>query len=220
MKSQGDGGNFDKFFFVKRLLLIKKEFLCFFFLATFGCVENLQDSGDQSSLPRLSGISTSVLPQKRNVEQIDFGGATKQVQVDQEGIIVNETLSDENDFAAVSSRETIESDAQRIAINRALYEVFEPTDLPIRSETGTPNIVAFALKTTNPLKVTLYNRGPFSSEKRAMVNCNKYASPSMAQEVFLSKGGPKRDLLGLDPDGDGYACAWDPTPFRLARSEE
>jgi hypothetical protein len=29
-------------------------------------------------------------------------------------------------------------------------------------------------------------------------------------------GGPRRDPLGLDPDGDGFACAWDPTPFRTA----
>jgi len=24
--------------------------------------------------------------------------------------------------------------------------------------------------------------------------------------------------MGLDPDGDGFACSWDPTPFRLAGS--
>jgi hypothetical protein len=35
----------------------------------------------------------------------------------------------------------------------------------------------------------------------------------------LSNGGPERDRLGLDPDGDGFACYWDPTPFRLARKK-
>ncbi|NDH39999.1 MAG: hypothetical protein EBY45_06195 [Gammaproteobacteria bacterium] len=27
---------------------------------------------------------------------------------------------------------------------------------------------------------------------------------------------PERDPMGLDPDGDGFACGWDPEPFRLA----
>ena len=29
-------------------------------------------------------------------------------------------------------------------------------------------------------------------------------------------GGPERDQFGIDPDGDGYACSWDPSPFRKA----
>ncbi len=29
-------------------------------------------------------------------------------------------------------------------------------------------------------------------------------------------GGPERDQFGIDPDGDGYACRWDPSPFRKA----
>ena len=27
-------------------------------------------------------------------------------------------------------------------------------------------------------------------------------------------GGPKVDPKGIDPDGDGFACYWDPKPFR------
>ena len=46
--------------------------------------------------------------------------------------------------------------------------------------------------------------------------CGKFASPDLAQMDFLQSGGPERDRKGLDPDGDGFACAWDPTPFRLA----
>ena len=209
-----------QFFFLKRFFPSKIGFLWLAIISIFGCVEPIPDIGYQTSFKRSPGISKSVLPQKSNLDETDFGSTIEPVQFDQDSNIINENLSDENDFVAVSGRETIESDAQRIAINRALYQVFEPAALPVRSETDVPNIVAFALKTTNPLKVTLYNRGPFSSEKRSIFNCNKYTSPSKAQEVFLSKGGPKRDLLGLDPDGDGYACTWDPTPFRLARSEE
>ncbi len=41
-------------------------------------------------------------------------------------------ISDEQDFSAVSSRETIESDAERIARNREQYVVVQPKDLPVR----------------------------------------------------------------------------------------
>ena len=49
-----------------------------------------------------------------------------------------------------------------------------------------------------------------------MRNCAKYVSDAAAQEAFLKTGGPERDRYGLDPDGDGFACRWDPTPFRAA----
>jgi hypothetical protein len=79
------------------------------------------------------------------------------------------------------------------------------------------NIAAFALATSHPVGQQMYRRSnPFrqSSFERA---CARYPADSMAQEAFLEAGGPERDRLGLDPDGDGYACRWDPAPFRLAR---
>ena len=124
-------------------------------------------------------------------------------------------VSDEQDFAAVTSRETIESDKARIERNRAQYQIDQPTALPERSADGSPNIVAFALSSTNPVGVQMYDRGGIhlTSPEAA---CGKFASPDLAQMDFLQSGGPERDRKGLDPDGDGFACAWDPTPFRLA----
>lgn len=127
-------------------------------------------------------------------------------------------ISDEQDFSAVSGRETIESDAARIAANRAAYVQIEPTDLPSRpGETG-PSIVAFALATNNPVGVQLYDRSRFSGSARFERNCSKYTSSDLAQQDFLARGGPQRDPKGLDPDGDGFACFWDPTPLRQARA--
>ena len=124
-------------------------------------------------------------------------------------------VSDEQDFAAVTARETIESDKARIERNRAQYQIDQPTALPERSADGSPNIVAFALSSTNPVGVQMYDRGGIhlTSPEAA---CGKFASPDLAQMDFLQSGGPERDRKGLDPDGDGFACAWDPTPFRLA----
>ena len=158
------------------------------------------------------------LPPQSAVQEEALATTSPQQFFDENGTFISEILSDENDFEAVSSRQTIESDAERIAKNRARYVRIGPTELPVRPGTNIPNIVAYALQTNNPLKKQLYQRGLFASEKRALVNCNAYPSPGKAQEVFLSKGGPKRDRYGLDPDGDGFACSWDPTPFRLARS--
>ena len=129
------------------------------------------------------------------------------------------TLSDENDFEAVSSRQTIESDAERLALNRVLYVLIEPTELPVRPGTDIPNVVEYALMTSNPVGVSLYSRSGLVSEYTHRFRCGQYTSSTEAQEVFLKRGGPKRDWLGLDPDGDGFACTWDPSPFRLALPE-
>ena len=127
----------------------------------------------------------------------------------------NPGLSDEQDFGAVSDRQSIESDAERLERNRALYTLIEPTEVPIRPGTDIPNIVAYAIKTSNPIGEPLYLR-PFKSQNRSLWNCAKYVSDAAAQEAFLKAGGPERDRYGLDPDGDGFACRWDPTPFRAA----
>lgn len=130
----------------------------------------------------------------------------------------NPGISDEQDFSAVASRETIESDKQRIEANREAYQVIRPTALPTRSGDSGPSIVEYALSTRNRVGEPLYARSRMFAESRFNKNCAKYPSPDQAQQAFLKAGGPKRDSKGLDPDGDGFACYWDPTPFRRAVS--
>ena len=124
-------------------------------------------------------------------------------------------ISDEQDFEAVKARQTIQSDAARIAQNRAQYQVVQPGALPQRPGDTGPNIVEYALATTHAPGVQLHKRSSFSGNRSASA-CAKFGSPDQAQEAFLAKGGPEKDRLGVDPDGDGYACAWDPRPFRTA----
>lgn len=125
-------------------------------------------------------------------------------------------ISSENNFDAVGAQRSIEADAALIARNKAQYEVVAPAALPTRSGSGGPNLVDFALGTSNPPGISVYNRSGFGGEAKAQRNCAKYASSDQAQLEFLQRGGPERDRLGLDPDGDGFACGWDPRPFRLA----
>jgi hypothetical protein len=145
------------------------------------------------------------------VEAEDSAGAPPPAVVNSAGI------SAEQNFDAVSAERSIQSDAERIAANRAQYRVIEPTDLPTRPGTNTPNIVEYALRTNNPVGAQIYRRSNILSAQRHARNCARFPSPDLAQTEFLSTGGPERDRRGLDPDGDGYACAWDPTPFRAAR---
>ncbi|MEX0307207.1 MAG: hypothetical protein AB3N12_07435 [Ruegeria sp.] len=130
--------------------------------------------------------------------------------------VANTGISDEQDFDAVSNRRSIDDDAARIEQNRQTYEVVAPTAVPQRGSDGQPNIVQYALSTSNPVGTQLYSRAGFNLEAKAQRNCAQFASPDQAQIAFLSNGGPQRDRKGLDPDGDGYACGWDPSAFRSA----
>jgi len=132
-------------------------------------------------------------------------------------LLGNPSLSDENDFGAVAQRDSIESDAERIAQNVAQYQVIAPTAVPSRAGVATqPNIVEYALQTSHPRGTRVWQRIGLNMAARAERACAKYPSPDQAQIDFLASGGPQRDRRGLDPDGDGFACAWDPAPFRAA----
>ncbi|QFT92454.1 hypothetical protein FIU86_06345 [Roseovarius sp. THAF9] len=125
-------------------------------------------------------------------------------------------ISNENNFDAVGNARSIQDDAELIAQNRAQYQVVQPGALPERSGNSGPNIVQYALETSHPKGQQLYTRVGINKQAKFQRNCAKYNSADQAQTDFLAQGGPRRDRMGLDPDGDGYACAWDPRPFRAA----
>lgn len=127
-------------------------------------------------------------------------------------------ISDEQDFAAVSSRETIESDKARMEQNKAQYQQVQPTELPERTgDAGAAvDLVQYALNAPNRKGETIYPRSriALANSERA---CARYDTPEAAQQAFMRAGGPQRDSKNLDPDGDGFACYWDPTPFQKAK---
>lgn len=127
-------------------------------------------------------------------------------------------ISQENDFDAVGSQRSIEDDAARRAALQQQYQVVAATKVPARVGSGGPNIVAYALSTSNARGEGIYKRSGLNLQAKSTRNCARYASPDLAQLEFLERGGPERDRLALDPDGDGYACSWDPAPFRAARA--
>ncbi|TQS73393.1 hypothetical protein ERN12_06565 [Rhodobacteraceae bacterium] len=90
------------------------------------------------------------------------------------------------------------------------------TPPPVMGQAG-PNLVAYALQVTNKPGEAVYRRGgiKFTSTQKA---CAKYASADRAQRAFLTKGGPDKDPENLDPDGDGFACAWKPASFQVGQN--
>lgn len=97
------------------------------------------------------------------------------------------------------ARELEAAASQRVVIN----EVYVP---PVDTSV---NPAAFARSTTNNVGEAMYAR----NGKKG--NCRGYVNPEEAQRAFLQAGGPQVDTLGLDPDGDGFACDFNPTYYRM-----
>ncbi|WP_179380122.1 hypothetical protein [Jannaschia marina] len=126
----------------------------------------------------------------------------------------NPAISREQDFGAVSAERDIQADAERLRAARQQYQLVTPTELQRPDSTG-PNIFAYALGPAKPKGTQgAFRRGLGASESRAATRCQNYRSDDIAQEDFLASGGPERDRLGIDPDGDGNACNWDPAVVR------
>ncbi len=185
---------------------------------TFGAPSAVQTQVIPSSELAAAGIGqngqvgaplSALDPSRTQGVQASPGNAAPQLQS-------NPGISDEQDFSAVASRESIESDAQRRAAQAAQREVIAPTALPTRPANTGPNIVEYALNAPNRKGQEWYSRSILSGQGRFERNCATYNSPDAAQRDFLARGGPDRDPRGIDPDGDGFACGWDPAPFLLA----
>lgn len=207
---------------------MQKRIMGLVILTLAGCAAAPNDSytSQMDDLLRDAQLQGLPAPQPVSEQALDMGPVISQEQTETPAITAdtaatttrfnNPGLSDEQSFDAVADRQTIESDAERLERNRALYQVIEPTAVPRRPGSQIPNIVAYALQTNNPLGEPLYKRGVFATQARFDRNCAKFSSDAAAQEAFLAAGGPEKDGRGLDPDGDGYACYWDPRPFRRA----
>jgi hypothetical protein len=71
-----------------------------------------------------------------------------------------------------------------------------------------------ALDTSLPLKRFGFGQARFArpapSSVADVADCDNYATVFEAQDDFITLGGPNLDPYNLDPDGDGYACSYNP----------
>ena len=95
--------------------------------------------------------------------------------------------------------------------------IIQPGDIP--DIIATVNIAAFARSTINPVGKRIYRRNYIRTGDE-LNNCSRFRIKDDAQRYFLANGGPELDPLKLDPDGDGYACFWNPEVFRLIELDD
>lgn len=95
---------------------------------------------------------------------------------------------------------------------RSRREIIQPGDIP--DIVATVNIAAYARSTDHQTGKRVYRRSYMRSGNDPD-NCARFRIKDDAQRYFLANGGPNLDPLKLDPDGDGYACLWNPEVFRL-----
>ncbi len=93
-------------------------------------------------------------------------------------------------------------------------------DTPDDADPDAPNVVEYALSTQHAVGETQHSRRGLFAERRFQRNCAEFDNQDLAQEEFLRQGGPEEDPRGLDPNGDGFACWWDPEPYRAAARAE
>lgn len=117
----------------------------------------------------------------------------------------------DNSFGTVSAQQTIETDRERLAAIAAQRVELEAEPLP--DQTTRVNLAAFARETTHKIGDRVYQRSGLI-RNRASAQCRKYRNPDEAQRAFLTQGGPVKDPMRMDPDGDGFVCGWSPMPFR------
>ena len=117
-------------------------------------------------------------------------------------------ISNTQDFGAIKQQESIQSDAAKLAALRGQYQEVAPEALPERSDQT--NLAAYALSQPHAVGTRKFRRFNIG-----IANCSRFRSdPDGAQRLFLQSGGPQKDPKRLDPDGDGFACGWDPETYR------
>ncbi|MGP9789906.1 hypothetical protein [Roseinatronobacter sp. NSM] len=105
------------------------------------------------------------------------------------------------------------------AQNTVVTRDFVPQVRVTQDEIGTgegPNLFVYALSTRHNVGEQRHTRRHPLRWQRWEAACSQFATQDLAQDAFLMAGGPERDPNHLDPDGDGFACWWDPRPFRQA----
>lgn len=100
---------------------------------------------------------------------------------------------------------------QQLDAARAKLVVDQPG--PVPQGVAGVNIALYAQQSRNAVGERVYARRGGGGGA-----CGRYPNSDAAQRAFLGAGGPASDPLGLDSDGDGFACKWNPAPYRQLRS--
>ncbi len=107
--------------------------------------------------------------------------------------------------------ERLEAEATLLEIRQNRI-IIPPDDEENQKPLNDINIAQYARNSSNIVGEKIYNR--LKLNKDSVRRCSHFGNADDSQRFFLSKGGPQVDLWGLDPDGDGFACDWNPNIYR------
>jgi len=129
------------------------------------------------------------------------------------GATGNVTFLDPNDLA--SRAESAIAAAEGATSGGGVFDNIQPLQASdVLPPPLIPRVAAFAIRTTHQPGERQWRRNPLRRDGAA--TCAQFASRDLAQDRFLAEGGPERDPLGLDADGDGFVCGFDPADLRAA----
>lgn len=154
-----------------------------------------------TSTPGGETLAEGVSPAPEGVTTADAAPGVGR-PLDADTLNLMQTTLEEQKIDAAIAQQKLDEDRSRLVI-------VQPGRLPDRVE-GV-NIALYARQSTNAVGESLYSRG---RSLGLQTGCRRFGSDDDAQRAFLATGGPQTDQHGLDPDGDGFACDWDPTPYR------
>lgn len=131
----------------------------------------------------------------------------EEIGIDPNDQSINLALTSQEEQARQRDAAQLRRDAAREQL-----VVVEPE--PVPQQNTNANVVRFARDTTHPVGVRVYNRPAFRDRLQSRRVCGRFSSDDEAQRQFLANGGPATDRFNLDPDGDGFACNFDPEKYR------
>lgn len=110
------------------------------------------------------------------------------------------------DISGVAPSVTVQATAAQVPQNpQVVTSGHYPGSVPV--------LTSYAYQERQNPGVSTYQRTGGSIAAAARL-CSNYASGDIAQRAFIASGGPVIDPRGMDPDGDGFVCGWDPRPLR------
>lgn len=124
----------------------------------------------------------------------------------------NVTFLDPNSIEAIASGAIAEAEGAAASTGGVFDNIQPQQASDVLPAPLIPRVAAFALRTTHLPGQQQWRRNPLRRNGTEL--CSQFPSRDLAQDRFLSEGGPERDPLGLDPDGDGFVCGFDPAPLR------
>ena len=90
--------------------------------------------------------------------------------------------------------------------------VIDPQPITGLNKKSEINVALYGRLTSNKVGEQIYNR--IKTKRKKTDPCRRFVAADDAQRFFLEHSGPQKDLWNLDPDGDGFACHWDPGLYR------